>query len=300
VSSRALRRQLFEGEDVILITRLHVRRLWPTLFMVALVLGAVIVILRQGGWTGSTEAPLGAGAALLGLTLGWRVLQWRARRFVVTTHRLIHLSGVLTARISSAPLVNVADLGYRRSLLGRLLGYGYVVVVASDWRQRIGPLAGPQRIVEAVAAACSWSSPGAAPPTASDTWVGHEGSSASQDLSFPELDGPSSLHLARAVTRGRPREGSLIDARYLLEHKLASGGMGTVFQGLDERLGRPVAIKVLKEELAEDARFVERFRREARAAAALSHPNITAIFDYGQDDGLPYIVMELVRGRDLG
>lgn len=87
--------------------------------------------------------------------------------------------------------------------------------------------------------------------------------------------------------------------RYHLEERLASGGMGTVFAATDERLGRRVAVKLLKEELAGDPRFVERFRREARAVAALSHPNIANVFDYGEDDDRHFIVMELVEGRDL-
>ena len=75
--------------------------------------------------------------------------------------------------------------------------------------------------------------------------------------------------------------------------------MGTVYSATDERLGRRVAVKLLKEELASDPRFIERFRREARAAAALSHPNVAGVFDYGEDDGRPFIVMELIDGRDL-
>lgn len=75
--------------------------------------------------------------------------------------------------------------------------------------------------------------------------------------------------------------------------------MGTVFAAIDDRLGRAVAVKVLKEELSADQRFVERFRREARSAAALSHPNIASVFDYGEDEGRYFIVMELVEGRDL-
>ena len=87
--------------------------------------------------------------------------------------------------------------------------------------------------------------------------------------------------------------------RYSIEDRVAAGGMGAVFRATDDRLGRSVAIKILKEELADDERFVERFRREARAAAALTHPNVANVFDYGEDDGRPFIVMELVEGRDL-
>lgn len=87
--------------------------------------------------------------------------------------------------------------------------------------------------------------------------------------------------------------------RYLLEERLASGGMGAVYAATDERLSRRVAVKLLREELAEQPRFVERFRREAQAVAALSHANIANVFDYGEDDHHYYIVMELVAGRDL-
>ena len=75
--------------------------------------------------------------------------------------------------------------------------------------------------------------------------------------------------------------------------------MGTVFSARDEKLGRLVAIKLLKEELSSDPRFVERFRREARAVAAMSHPNVASVFDYGEDEGRHFIVMELIEGRDL-
>ncbi|MDQ3660138.1 MAG: protein kinase [Actinomycetota bacterium] len=87
--------------------------------------------------------------------------------------------------------------------------------------------------------------------------------------------------------------------RYRLEQRLAAGGMGTVYEATDERLNRRVAVKLLKEELVDDPRFVERFRREARAVAGLSHPNIASVFDFGADDGRDFIVMELIEGQDL-
>ena len=92
---------------------------------------------------------------------------------------------------------------------------------------------------------------------------------------------------------------SLLLGRYRLGDKVATGGMGTVFSATDEKLGRTVAIKVLADNLAHDQSFVERFRREARAAAGLGHPNIASVYDYGVDDGCHFIVMELVEGRDL-
>lgn len=91
----------------------------------------------------------------------------------------------------------------------------------------------------------------------------------------------------------------LLQGRYRLEDKLASGGMGAVYVATDERLNRQVAAKLLADHLAEDPRFVERFRREARAVAALAHPNIANVYDYGEDDDCHFIVMELVEGHDL-
>jgi eukaryotic-like serine/threonine-protein kinase len=93
--------------------------------------------------------------------------------------------------------------------------------------------------------------------------------------------------------------GRTLDGRYLLETEVASGGMGTVWRGRDEVLGRPVAIKVLHEGLAGDPDILERFRREAVAAARLTHPNVVRVFDTGIDDGVCFIVMELFEGTTL-
>ena len=87
--------------------------------------------------------------------------------------------------------------------------------------------------------------------------------------------------------------------RYELGPVLGQGGMARVYQGLDRQLGRQVAIKVLASPFDRDREFVERFRREARAAAGLSHPNIVAVFDSGSDDGTHFIVTELVEGETL-
>jgi eukaryotic-like serine/threonine-protein kinase len=87
--------------------------------------------------------------------------------------------------------------------------------------------------------------------------------------------------------------------RYQLDHRIASGGMGAVWRAVDRLLDRPVAVKLLRRELADDPAFVERFRREARAAAALTHPNVAGVFDYGERDGQAFIVMELVEGENL-
>src|SRR2546422_6782108 len=91
----------------------------------------------------------------------------------------------------------------------------------------------------------------------------------------------------------------VLGGRYRLGRRIASGGMGTVWEAMDDVLGRRVAVKALSDALASDERFVERFRREARAAAGLSHPNVAGVFDYGEDDGRPFIVMELIDGENL-
>ncbi|MGO8871334.1 MAG: Stk1 family PASTA domain-containing Ser/Thr kinase [Acidimicrobiales bacterium] len=87
--------------------------------------------------------------------------------------------------------------------------------------------------------------------------------------------------------------------RYELNHLIARGGMAEVYRAHDRLLDRPVALKVLFPELSVDRSFVERFRREAQAAANLSHPNIVPVFDWGEDTGTYFIVMEFVDGRPL-
>lgn len=81
--------------------------------------------------------------------------------------------------------------------------------------------------------------------------------------------------------------------------KLGAGGMGEVYLAEDQRLGRQVAIKILPPDMAEDPHRRSRFAREARAASALSHPNIAHIYDVGEQDGILFIAMEYVEGRDL-
>jgi serine/threonine-protein kinase len=91
----------------------------------------------------------------------------------------------------------------------------------------------------------------------------------------------------------------VIGERYVLESKIGSGGMGTVWKAQDQRLNRTVAVKLLHEGLTSDASFGERFRREARAVASLTHPNVAAVYDTGEENGTPYIVMEYVDGESL-
>ncbi len=94
--------------------------------------------------------------------------------------------------------------------------------------------------------------------------------------------------------------GSILGGRYRLLELLGQGGMATIYRARDAQLERDVAVKVLRPEIGQDPDFVARFRDEARAAASLSHPNIVAVFDFGQEaGGDQYIVMELVDGQDL-
>ena len=96
--------------------------------------------------------------------------------------------------------------------------------------------------------------------------------------------------------------GELIDGRYQLIRQVASGGMASIYEGFDTRLDRKVAVKIMHPHLAQDEQFVDRFIREAKAAAALSHPNIVAVQDQGwNQNGTPavFIVMEMVEGHTL-
>jgi serine/threonine-protein kinase len=92
---------------------------------------------------------------------------------------------------------------------------------------------------------------------------------------------------------------TLFDGRYKIIRKLGSGGMANVYLAEDQELGRRVAIKILNERHANDEQFVDRFRREAKHAAGLSHPNIVAIYDRGEAEGTYYIAMEYLDGRSL-
>jgi serine/threonine-protein kinase len=93
--------------------------------------------------------------------------------------------------------------------------------------------------------------------------------------------------------------GTVLSGRYKLEAKLGSGGMSTVYLARDTTLDRPVAVKVMHREMSEQADQLQRFRQEARAVAKLSHPNVVAVIDAGEDGGHPYIVFEYVEGETL-
>ena len=97
-------------------------------------------------------------------------------------------------------------------------------------------------------------------------------------------------------------EGQVIEGRYRVVSRIADGGMATVYQAVDERLGRTVAIKIMHTQLAQGPhrdQFVERFHREARSAAAIANPHIVQVYDTGEFDGLDYLVMEYVHGVNL-
>ena len=97
----------------------------------------------------------------------------------------------------------------------------------------------------------------------------------------------------------KPEEGKLYGDRYRLVRRIATGGMGEVWQAQDEVILRQVAIKILKQQYMGDPDFVERFRTEAKHAAMINHDGIANVYDYGEDDGSAYLVMELVPGESL-
>ena len=94
-------------------------------------------------------------------------------------------------------------------------------------------------------------------------------------------------------------DNTLVDGRYRILNRIGSGGMADVYCAEDTHLGRQVALKVLHRRFAQDQEFVERFRREASAAAGLQHPNVVNVYDRGSHDSTYYIAMELLAGRTL-
>ncbi|MBN9169254.1 MAG: serine/threonine protein kinase, partial [Microbacterium sp.] len=97
----------------------------------------------------------------------------------------------------------------------------------------------------------------------------------------------------------RPTQGVTFGGRYELDSRIAIGGMGEVWEATDHVIGRTVAIKILKDEYMGDPGFLERFRAEARHAALVNHEGIASVFDYGEENGSAFLVMELVPGEAL-
>ena len=93
--------------------------------------------------------------------------------------------------------------------------------------------------------------------------------------------------------------GRVLDGRFRIDALLGEGGLGQVFRGTHLRLGRPVAIKVMHQHHVTKDELRTRFDREARSLARLAHPNVVSVIDYGVDEELPFLVMELLEGRTL-
>ncbi|MFD0585339.1 Stk1 family PASTA domain-containing Ser/Thr kinase [Dactylosporangium darangshiense] len=101
------------------------------------------------------------------------------------------------------------------------------------------------------------------------------------------------------TTVADPLLGALVDGRYRVRSRVAKGGMATVYTALDERLERTVALKIIHPAQSRDPHFVDRFTDEAKTIARLTHPNVVAVYDQGTHHGLPYLIMEYVRGATL-
>ena len=95
------------------------------------------------------------------------------------------------------------------------------------------------------------------------------------------------------------KEGMIVGERYEIISRIGSGGMADVYKAKDHKLNRLVAVKVMKAEFSQDKGFISKFRKEAQAAAGLAHPNVVNVYDVGEDNGIYYIVMELVQGITL-
>src|SRR5215208_99379 len=102
-----------------------------------------------------------------------------------------------------------------------------------------------------------------------------------------------------AYQQSDPLAGAVLDGRYRVEVMIATGGMSSVYRGLDLRLDRPVALKVMESRYAGDSQFLTRFQREARAVARLKDPGLVAVYDQGIDGQHPFLVMELIEGGTL-
>ena len=110
---------------------------------------------------------------------------------------------------------------------------------------------------------------------------------------------PPTMNPVTAAAMHDPLEGTLLDGRYRVATKIAAGGTSTVYRGVDTRLDRPVALKVMDSRYAGDQQFLTRFQREARTVARLKDPGLVAVYDQGTDGRHPFLVMELVEGGTL-
>lgn len=124
--------------------------------------------------------------------------------------------------------------------------------------------------------------------TPPSSWLGGAPAGAPQDHTPLPPAAPGGTDLSGTTLGG-----------YQLVRKVAEGGMGQVYEAIQTKLARRVALKVLTERLASRREFLQRFEREARAAAALNHPNVVQVYDFGEVEGRPYLVMEFVEGEDL-
>jgi serine/threonine-protein kinase len=107
------------------------------------------------------------------------------------------------------------------------------------------------------------------------------------------------MSLVEAYQQSDPLSGAVLDGRYRVDAMIANGGMSAVYRGLDLRLDRPVALKVMDSRYAGDQQFLTRFQREARAVARLKDPGLVAVYDQGIDGQHPFLVMELIEGGTL-
>ncbi len=107
------------------------------------------------------------------------------------------------------------------------------------------------------------------------------------------------MSLVETYQQTEPIAGTVLDGRYRVDTMIATGGMSAVYRGLDLRLDRPVALKIMESRYAGDQQFLTRFQREARAVARLSNPGLVAVYDQGIEGRHPYLVMELVEGGTL-
>ena len=117
-----------------------------------------------------------------------------------------------------------------------------------------------------------------------------------------QIDAPRSTD-EQYARRPDPRVGLILDSKYKLIESLGQGGMGSIFRAQRLHIGDEVAVKLLHHDLVREQKALERFRREARAAAMIRHPNVVSIHDFNDgssDAAQPYIVMELVQGMSLG